>query len=101
MVDAGDDELRPEAVDQPELAKRTQSTGVPSVAKPTVPSPKSISSTHSGRRVVIARADRRAVGVGRDHRQLEPGDLEQRAAQGLQALGLIPSSLVSRTFMRL
>ena len=40
----------------PSAAKRTQSTGVPSVAKPVVPSPKSISSTQSGRRVVMLRA---------------------------------------------
>ena len=38
------------------MAKRTQSTGVPSVAKPTLPSPKSTSSTQIGRRVVIERA---------------------------------------------
>ena len=72
------------------MAKRTQSTGVPSVAKPTVPSPKSTSSTHSGRRVVITAADRGAVAVGRDDRQLDPGHLQQRAAQRLQALGLDP-----------
>ncbi len=32
----------------PSVAKRTQSTGVPSVAKPVVPSPNSTSSTQSG-----------------------------------------------------
>src|SRR3954454_16109855 len=40
----------------PSVAKRTQSTGVPSVAYPTVPSPKSTSWTQIGRRVVIERA---------------------------------------------
>ena len=40
----------------PSSAKRTQSTGVPSVAKPLWPSPKSTSSTLSGERVVMLRA---------------------------------------------
>src|SRR5918996_768462 len=40
----------------PSSAKRTQSTGVPSVAKPLVPSSKRTSSTHSGERVVMLRA---------------------------------------------
>ena len=40
----------------PSLASLTQSTGVPSVAYPTVPSPKSTSCTHRGRLVVIDRA---------------------------------------------
>ena len=41
---------------RPSAAKRTQSTGVPSVAKPVPPSPKSTSSTQSGSRVVMLRA---------------------------------------------
>ncbi len=41
---------------RPRVANRTQSTGVPSVAKPVVPSPNSTSSTHSGCRVVMLRA---------------------------------------------
>ena len=40
----------------PSSAKRTQSTGVPSVAKPLSPSPNSTSSTVSGERVVMLRA---------------------------------------------
>src|SRR3954449_999353 len=41
---------------RPSSAKRTQSTGVPSVAKPTRPSSKVTSSTESGERVVMLRA---------------------------------------------
>src|SRR4051812_21035135 len=41
---------------RPRSAKRTQSTGVPSVAKPVVPSSNSISSTQIGERVVMLRA---------------------------------------------
>ncbi len=40
----------------PRSANRTQSTGVPSVAKPLDPSSKETSSTHSGERVVMLRA---------------------------------------------
>ena len=64
VVDAGDDQLRLEPI-RPRVANRTQSTGVPSVAKPVVPSPNSTSSTHSGGRVVMLRAlaDRFASGA--------------------------------------
>ena len=41
-ISSGSKSIRPSA------AKRTQSTGVPSVAKPLVPSPNSTSSTQSG-----------------------------------------------------
>jgi hypothetical protein len=70
------------------LARRTQSTGVPSVAKPNVPSSKGTCCTHSGRRVVIMRAKADAVAVGRDDGQLDARHLRQRPAHGLQALGL-------------
>ena len=41
---------------RPSSAKRTQSTGVPSVAYPIEPSSKGTSSTQSGERVVMLRA---------------------------------------------
>ncbi len=44
------------APSSPRSAKRTQSTGVPSVAKPLVPSSNSTSSTQIGERVVMLRA---------------------------------------------
>ena len=72
----------------PSAAKRTQSTGVPSVANPVVPSANSSSSTQSGLRVVMRARGGAAVGVRRDHGQLDARDLEQRAAHGVQALRL-------------
>ena len=73
---------------RPSMARRTQSTGVPSVAKPLVPS----SNGHLLHPQRAARGDhageRGAVAVGGDDRQLDSRQLHERPAQGLQALGL-------------
>ncbi len=71
----------------PSAAKRTQSTGVPSVAKPIVPSPNSTSSTHSGERVVMLRAVALRFESGAITDSSTPGHLQQRAAQHVQAGG--------------
>ena len=70
------------------MARRTQSTGVPSVAKPLVPSSKGTSCTHSGRRVVIIRAKAERLPSGAMTASSTRGSCTQRPAQGLQALGL-------------
>ena len=53
-----------------------------------VPSPKSTSSTHSGRRVVIERAIAERLPSGAITAELDARHAQQRAAQRLQALGL-------------
>ena len=73
---------------RPSLARRTQSTGVPSVAKPLVPSSKGTCCTHSGRRVVIMRAKAERLPSGAMTASSMPGTCDQRPAHGLQALGL-------------
>jgi hypothetical protein len=82
---------------RPRSAKRTQSTGVPSVAKPVVPSSKVISSTQSGERVVIERA----VAL-----RFESGAIRLTSTSGISTsarrrawipFAPIPSSLVIRT----
>ena len=78
-ISSGSNSIRPSA------AKRTQSTGVPSVAKPVVPSPNSTSSTQSGSRVVMLRAVALRFESGAITASSMPGHLEQRPAHGVQA----------------
>ena len=74
----------------PSSAKRTQSTGVPLVAKPLSPSSKWISSTSSGARVVMLRAVALRFESGRDDVDRDPVELAQGAAGRLQARGRDP-----------
>ena len=84
----------------PSAAKRTQSTGVPSVAKPLVPSSKRDLLDPQRRAGGDAAGGRRAVRVRRDH-----GQLDARAARAsarriaCRPLAWMPSSFVRRTFM--
>ena len=71
---------------KPRSAKRTQSTGVPSVAKPLSPSSNSTSSTQSGERVVMLRAVAERFESGR-RVHLHTLELAERAAERLDALG--------------
>ena len=83
---------------RPSAAKRTQSTGVPSVAKPTVPSPNGTSSTHSGRRVVIERAVAERLESGAMTASSTSVDLARSARRSAcSPSASIPSSLVRRT----
>ena len=81
-ISSGSNSIRPSA------AKRTQSTGVPSVAKPV----RAVAELDLLDPERLARGDAArggaAVGVRRDHRQLDARHLEQRAAHGVQAGGL-------------
>ena len=99
MVDARDDDLGLEALDQPEAWPGARSRPACRRSRSRrVPSPNGTSSTHSGRRVVIERADRRAVAVRRDHRRARrpstPSSARRRACRPSAS---IPSSFVSRT----
>ena len=86
---------------RPSAAKRTQSTGVPSVAKPLVPSPNSTSSTQSGSRSGdAARPVAQRFESGAITASSTPGSSSSARRIALQAGGLMPSSLVSRTFIR-
>ena len=84
----------------PSVASRTQSTGVPSVAKPCVPSPKSTSCTHSGRRVVIERAIAERLPSGAMTTSSMSGTRSSARRSSCRPSASIPSSLVSSTFMR-
>ena len=70
---------------RPRSAKRTQSTGVPSVAKPRSPSSNSISSTQSGERVVMLRAVALRFESGATTSTVHAVELAERPAQRLQA----------------
>ena len=82
---------------RPSVAKRTQSTGVPSVAYPTVPSSKSTSSTHSGRRIVIERAVAERLPSGAITASSMPSTLSSSRRRACRPCASMPSSLVSRT----
>ncbi len=69
---------------RPSSAKRTQSTGVPSVAKPLCPSPNSTSSTLSGERVVMLRAVALRLLSGAITSTIDVVELAQGAAGRLQ-----------------
>ncbi len=84
---------------RPRAAKRTQSTGVPSVAKPLVPSPNSTSSTQSGWRMVMLRAvaERFESGAITASSTWDSSSSARRIT--LRPVALMPSSLVSNTFI--
>src|SRR4051794_1510521 len=83
---------------RPSLASRTQSTGVPSVAKPYVPSSNSTRSTHSGRRVVIERAIAERLPSGAMTASSMSGTIASSARRrACRPSAWMPSSLVSRT----
>src|SRR5918995_618927 len=81
----------------PSAANRTQSTGVPSVAKPTVPSPNGTSSTHSGRRVVMPRPIAERLPSGAITASSMPGTSSSARRRACRPSAAIPSSLVSST----
>ncbi len=81
----------------PRLARRTQSTGVPSVAYPTVPSSKSTSCTQSGRRVVIDLAIAERFPSGAITASSIPSTASSADLSACSPAASIPSSLVSRT----
>src|SRR5947209_951122 len=81
----------------PSTANLTQSTGVPSVAKPCVPSSKSISSTHSGWRVVIDRAVALRFEFGAITETSRPGTASSARRIACRPRAWMPSSFVSRT----
>ena len=83
----------------PRSAKRTQSTGVPSVAKPVVPSSKVISSTHRGERVVIERAVALLFESGAITLSSSSGISARARRRACSPFAPIPSSLVIRTRM--
>src|SRR5829696_3736402 len=85
----------------PSDAKRTQSTGVPSVAKPRVPSSNSTSSTHSGARVVIPRPMALRFESGAITASSTSGSSSSARRMACKPVAPMPSSFVSRTFMPL
>jgi hypothetical protein len=88
VVDAGDDEIGLEALDQAELGEADAVDGgaVGRVAGRPVLEVDLLDPERAARRDHARESG--AVAVGRDHRDFDAGDLEQRAAEGLQALGL-------------
>ena len=78
------------------MARRTQSTGVPSVAKPMVPSSKGTSCTHSGRRVVIMRAKAERLPSGAMTASSIPATPSSARRIACSPSASMPSSLVSR-----
>ena len=90
MVDARDDQLGLEPLDQPERgeAHAVHRRSVGGVADGAVAEVDLLHPQRPARRDPAA--DRGAVGVRRDDGQLEAGDAEQRPAQRLQALSLDP-----------
>src|SRR5215208_1186774 len=84
---------------RPSEAKRTQSTGVPSVAKPVVPSPNSISSTQIGSRSVTARPVALRLESGAITSSSTSGSSSRALLITLRPVAVMPSSFVSRTLM--
>src|SRR4051794_1528372 len=85
----------------PSEANRTQSTGVPSVAYPTEPSSNWISSTQSGERVVMLRAVAERLESGAITASSMPGSSSRARRIAFSPVAVMPSSFVSRTFIRL
>src|SRR6266540_6094150 len=83
----------------PSSAKRTQSTGVPSVAKPVDPSANGISSTQSGERVVMLRAVALRLESGAITWTSRSGILRSSVRRAFSPVAWIPSSLVIRTLI--
>src|SRR4051794_16127518 len=84
----------------PSSAKRTQSTGVPSVANPLDPSLNGISSTQSGERVVMLRAVALRFESGAITWTSSPSIARRALRSACSPLAWIPSSLVIRTRIR-
>src|SRR3954471_18143074 len=83
----------------PSVANLTQSTGVPSVANPLVPSSNSISSTQSGSRVVMLRAVALRLESGAMTASSTSGTASRAFRMAWRPVAWMPSSLVRRTFM--
>jgi len=90
VVDAGYDELRFEALDHAEC-REAHAVDRRAVGREAVRAVAEVDLVDPQR---PARRDRArhsgAVAVGRDHRELDVGDPQQRAAQRLQPLGVDP-----------
>src|SRR5215213_1998859 len=82
---------------RPSEAKRTQSTGVPSVAKPVVPSPNSTSSTQIGSWRVTARPVALRFESGAMTSSSTSGSSRSALRITLRPVAVMPSSFVSRT----
>src|ERR1044072_3821234 len=82
---------------RPSSAKRTQSTGVPPVAKPRSPSPNSPSATARGERVVMLRAVALRLESGAITSTSTPSSSRRARRAACKPGAEIPSSLVSRT----
>ena len=82
----------------PSAAKRTQSTGVPSVAKPWCP-PNSTSSTQSGCRIVMLRAVALRFASGAITASSRSGTSSSARRMTFSPVAVMPSSLVRRTFI--
>ena len=80
----------------PSSANLTQSTGVPSVAKPLDPSSKGISSTQSGERVVMLRAVALRLESGAMTWTSRPSIPMSSFRRAFRPVAWIPSSLVIR-----
>src|SRR4051812_47339718 len=91
-IRSGSDSTRPSA------AKRTQSTGVPSVANPLLPSANSTSSTQSGFRVVMLRAVALRLESGAITARSMSGASSSARRMAFRPVAWIPSSFVKRTF---
>ena len=89
VVDAGDDQLGLEVLDQAELRRSARSRPACRRSRSRSSRRRSRSpATHSGRRVVIIRAIAERLPSGRDHEQLDARHRRERAAQRQQPLGV-------------
>src|SRR5215217_6539781 len=93
-ISSGGSSIRPSA------AKRTQSTGVPSVAKPLVPSPNSTSSTQIGSCRVTARPVALRFESGAITSRSTSGSSKSDRLIAFRPVAVMPSSFVSRTLIR-
>ena len=84
---------------RPSAAKRTQSTGVPSVAKPLVPSPNSTSSTQIGSWRVTARPVALRFESGAITSSSTSGSSRSAFRITFRPVAVMPSSFVSRTLI--
>src|SRR5215204_6248434 len=85
---------------RPSEAKRTQSTGVPSVAKPVVPSPNSSSSTQIGSRRVTARPVALRFESGAITSRSTSESSSRALLITLRPVAVMPSSFVRSTLIR-
>src|SRR5918992_1262035 len=91
-ISSGSKSIRPRA------ANRTQSTGVPLVAKPVVPSPNSTSSTVSASWNVMLRAVAERFESGAITASSTPGTSSRARRSTCSPVAVMPSSFVSKTF---